>query len=171
MRARRSCRKLGKTCIASYRTAPNLQVDILVTECFGYFLLYESRLESVIACRDRFLAPDGLMSAPDLRCRKPAAHGSGNHEELLRPSVRLLTLVALRSSRSVSASGSGAAQVSRPRGATRRGVRGHDAAEEADLLARRVRLRLLPRARLLLRRAGRGAGGRRQPRPQLAMHS
>lgn len=36
-------------------------VDIIVSEWMGYFLLYESMLESVLLARDRWLAPDGLM--------------------------------------------------------------------------------------------------------------
>jgi SAM-dependent methyltransferase len=37
------------------------KVDIIVSEWMGYFLLYESMLDTVIYCRDRWLKPDGYM--------------------------------------------------------------------------------------------------------------
>lgn len=37
------------------------KVDIIISEWMGYFLLYESMLDSVIYARDRWLAPGGLM--------------------------------------------------------------------------------------------------------------
>lgn len=37
------------------------QVDIIISEWMGYFLMYESRLADVIRARDRWLKPDGLM--------------------------------------------------------------------------------------------------------------
>ncbi|ESN94740.1 hypothetical protein HELRODRAFT_87604, partial [Helobdella robusta] len=40
---------------------PCKKVDIIVSEWMGYFLLFESMLESVIYCRDNFLAPGGLV--------------------------------------------------------------------------------------------------------------
>ncbi|EZG79493.1 protein arginine N-methyltransferase [Gregarina niphandrodes] len=36
-------------------------VDIIVSEWMGYFLLYESMLDCVLDCRDKFLKRDGLM--------------------------------------------------------------------------------------------------------------
>ena len=41
-------------------------VDIIISEWMGYFLLYESMLDTVLVARDRWLAPGGLM-LPD-RC-------------------------------------------------------------------------------------------------------
>ena len=38
-----------------------LQVDIIISEWMGYFLLYESMLDTVLVARDRFLAPGGLI--------------------------------------------------------------------------------------------------------------
>ena len=35
------------------------QVDVIVSEWMGYFLLYESMLDSVIWARDKYLAPGG----------------------------------------------------------------------------------------------------------------
>lgn len=42
-------------------TLPVEKVDIIVSEWMGYFLLYESMLDTVIYCRDKWLAEDGLM--------------------------------------------------------------------------------------------------------------
>ncbi|CAB63498.2 type I protein arginine N-methyltransferase Rmt1 [Schizosaccharomyces pombe] len=40
---------------------PVEKVDIIVSEWMGYFLLYESMLDTVLVARDRYLAPDGLL--------------------------------------------------------------------------------------------------------------
>jgi protein arginine N-methyltransferase 1 len=37
------------------------QVDIIISEWMGYFLLYESMLDTVLVARDRWLAPGGLL--------------------------------------------------------------------------------------------------------------
>lgn len=36
-------------------------VDIIISEWMGYFLLYESMLDTVLYARDRYLVPDGLI--------------------------------------------------------------------------------------------------------------
>ncbi|SMN21422.1 similar to Saccharomyces cerevisiae YBR034C HMT1 Nuclear SAM-dependent mono-and asymmetric arginine dimethylating methyltransferase that modifies hnRNPs [Maudiozyma saulgeensis] len=40
---------------------PYQKVDIIVSEWMGYFLLYESMLDTVLYARDRYLAPGGLI--------------------------------------------------------------------------------------------------------------
>jgi protein arginine N-methyltransferase 3 len=40
---------------------PVSQVDIIISEWMGYFLLYESMLPSVLFARDRYLAPGGYV--------------------------------------------------------------------------------------------------------------
>ncbi|VVT43493.1 uncharacterized protein SAPINGB_P000011 [Magnusiomyces paraingens] len=40
---------------------PYPQVDIIVSEWMGYFLLYESMLDTVLVARDKYLKPDGLI--------------------------------------------------------------------------------------------------------------
>lgn len=40
---------------------PVPQVDIIISEWMGYFLLYESMLDTVLWARDKYLAPDGKM--------------------------------------------------------------------------------------------------------------
>lgn len=40
---------------------PVEKVDIIISEWMGYFLLYESMLDTVIYCRKKWLADDGLM--------------------------------------------------------------------------------------------------------------
>lgn len=37
------------------------QVDIIISEWMGYCLFYESMLKTVLECRDRWLAPGGIM--------------------------------------------------------------------------------------------------------------
>ena len=41
---------------------PFKNVDIIISEWMGYFLLYESMLDSVLHARDRFLRADGVMA-------------------------------------------------------------------------------------------------------------
>lgn len=40
---------------------PFPQVDIILSEWMGYFLLYESMLDTVLYARDQYLAPNGLI--------------------------------------------------------------------------------------------------------------
>jgi len=40
---------------------PVQQVDVIISEWMGYFLLLEGVLDSVIAARDKYLAPNGTM--------------------------------------------------------------------------------------------------------------
>lgn len=42
-------------------TLPVDQVDIIISEWMGYFLIYESMLDTVIYCRDKWLRKHGLM--------------------------------------------------------------------------------------------------------------
>ena len=42
-------------------TLPHPKFDIIVSEWMGYFLLFEGMLDSVIAARDKYLAPGGLV--------------------------------------------------------------------------------------------------------------
>ena len=42
-------------------TLPVGQVDILISEWMGDFLLYESMLETVLFCRDKWLKPNGML--------------------------------------------------------------------------------------------------------------
>lgn len=40
---------------------PLPQFDIIISEWMGYFLLYESMLDTVLLARDKYLAPGGLI--------------------------------------------------------------------------------------------------------------
>ncbi|MCJ1335182.1 type I protein arginine N-methyltransferase Rmt1 [Bachmanniomyces sp. S44760] len=40
---------------------PYPKVDIIISEWMGYFLLYESMLDTVLYARDKYLAPSGLI--------------------------------------------------------------------------------------------------------------
>ena len=37
------------------------QVDIIISEWMGYFLIYESMLDSVLFARDKWLKKDGIV--------------------------------------------------------------------------------------------------------------
>ena len=40
---------------------PIQQFDIIISEWMGYFLLYESMLDTVLLARDKYLKPGGLI--------------------------------------------------------------------------------------------------------------
>ena len=40
---------------------PIQKFDIIISEWMGYFLLYESMLDTVLLARDRYLKPGGLI--------------------------------------------------------------------------------------------------------------
>ena len=42
-------------------TLPFEQFDIIISEWMGYFLLYESMLDTVLLARDKYLKPGGLI--------------------------------------------------------------------------------------------------------------
>ncbi|KAI9306697.1 S-adenosyl-L-methionine-dependent methyltransferase [Cunninghamella echinulata] len=46
---------------------PVKQVDIIISEWMGYFLLFEAMLDSVLVARDRWLAPNGIMAPSHTR--------------------------------------------------------------------------------------------------------
>lgn len=46
---------------------PVKQVDIIVSEWMGYFLLFEAMLDSVLVARDRWMAPNGIMAPSQTR--------------------------------------------------------------------------------------------------------
>ena len=47
-------------------TSPLSQVDIIISEWMGYFLLYESMLDTVLWARDRYLDPEHGLIFPDV---------------------------------------------------------------------------------------------------------
>eukprot|EP00803_Ostreobium_quekettii_P011398 evm.model.scf_473.2 EVM.evm.TU.scf_473.2 scf_473:2551-3700(-) len=59
------------------------QVDVIVSEWMGYFLFYESMLDTVIFARDKWLAPDGVMM-PDRAtlCLVAIEDGDYKHEKI-----------------------------------------------------------------------------------------
>ena len=52
---------LAKTGLTDLEGNPVEKVDIIISEWMGYFLLYESMLDTVIVARDRWLVQDGLI--------------------------------------------------------------------------------------------------------------
>lgn len=59
---------------------PYPQVDIIISEWMGYFLLYESMLDTVLYARDRYLAKDGLIF-PDKATIFVAGIEDGDYKE------------------------------------------------------------------------------------------
>jgi protein arginine N-methyltransferase 1 len=55
-------------------------VDIIISEWMGYFLLYESMLDTVLFARDRYLAPGGLIF-PDKATLKICGIEDGEYKE------------------------------------------------------------------------------------------
>ncbi|KAG0237976.1 type I protein arginine N-methyltransferase Rmt1 [Actinomortierella wolfii] len=58
---------------------PVKQVDIIISEWMGYFLLYESMLDTVLVARDKYLAPGGLIF-PDKATMCIAAIEDGDYK-------------------------------------------------------------------------------------------
>ena len=56
------------------------KVDIIVSEWMGYFLLYESMLETVLFARDRYLVPGGKIF-PDKATIFMAGIEDGDYKE------------------------------------------------------------------------------------------
>ncbi|KAK9463060.1 S-adenosyl-L-methionine-dependent methyltransferase [Lipomyces oligophaga] len=59
---------------------PFEKVDIIISEWMGYFLLYESMLDTVLLARDKYLAPGGLIF-PDRATLQIAAIEDGDYKE------------------------------------------------------------------------------------------
>ncbi|RIB22605.1 S-adenosyl-L-methionine-dependent methyltransferase [Gigaspora rosea] len=56
------------------------KVDIIISEWMGYFLLYESMLDTVLVARDKYLKPNGLIF-PDKATLYVAAIEDGDYKE------------------------------------------------------------------------------------------
>lgn len=59
---------------------PFPKVDIIISEWMGYFLLYESMLDTVLYARDRYLVPGGKIF-PDKATMYVAAIEDGEYKE------------------------------------------------------------------------------------------
>ncbi|PVU94807.1 hypothetical protein BB559_002914 [Furculomyces boomerangus] len=59
---------------------PYPTVDIIISEWMGYFLLYESMLDTVLLARDKYLTPNGLMF-PDKATMIIAGIEDGDYKE------------------------------------------------------------------------------------------
>eukprot|EP00826_Nyctotherus_ovalis_P027767 TRINITY_DN2172_c0_g1_i9.p1 TRINITY_DN2172_c0_g1~~TRINITY_DN2172_c0_g1_i9.p1 ORF type:complete len:387 (-),score=117.97 TRINITY_DN2172_c0_g1_i9:153-1313(-) len=57
-------------------TLPVDKVDIIISEWMGYFLLYESMLDTVLYARDKYLAADGLILPDKVRLNLVAIEDS-----------------------------------------------------------------------------------------------
>ena len=61
-------------------TLPFPSVDIIISEWMGYFLLYESMLDTVLYARDTYLAPGGKIF-PDKATMYVAAIEDGEYKD------------------------------------------------------------------------------------------
>ena len=59
---------------------PDGKVDIIISEWMGYFLLYESMLDTVLYARDRYLRPNGKIF-PDRATIYMAAIEDGEYKD------------------------------------------------------------------------------------------
>lgn len=59
---------------------PFPEVDIIISEWMGYFLLYESMLDTVLYARDKYLSPTGLIF-PDKATIHMAAIEDGDYKD------------------------------------------------------------------------------------------
>lgn len=66
---------------------PIEKFDVLVSEWMGYFLLFESMLDTVLYARDRFLKPGGAI-LPDIATMHIAGFSRVRYAELHRPGAR-----------------------------------------------------------------------------------
>ncbi|KAF8840733.1 protein arginine N-methyltransferase [Paxillus ammoniavirescens] len=60
---------------------PITQFDIIISEWMGYFLLYESMLDTVLLARDKYLKPGGLMFPDNARMYLAAIEDQDYKEE------------------------------------------------------------------------------------------
>ncbi|EIW83193.1 protein arginine N-methyltransferase [Coniophora puteana RWD-64-598 SS2] len=60
---------------------PIQQFDIIISEWMGYFLLYESMLDTVLLARDKYLKSDGLMFPDNARLYMAAIEDQDYKEE------------------------------------------------------------------------------------------
>ena len=65
------------------------QVDIIVSEWMGYFLLYESMLDTVLFARDKWLAPGGVLLPDKATLRMVAIEDSQYKNEKIHCKYRL----------------------------------------------------------------------------------
>lgn len=72
---------------------PFQKVDIILSEWMGYFLLYESMLDTVLYARDKYLVAGGLIF-PDKATIHMAAIEDGDYkEEKIGCSLSILSLL------------------------------------------------------------------------------
>jgi hypothetical protein len=57
----RSARETHRSLSLLSRNSPRFARGSLTIQWMGYFLLYESMLDTVLLARDKYLAPDGLL--------------------------------------------------------------------------------------------------------------
>lgn len=66
---------------------PITQFDIIISEWMGYFLLYESMLDTVLLARDKYLKPGGHMFPDNARMYLAAIEDQDYKEEKINCKV------------------------------------------------------------------------------------
>lgn len=78
---------------------PIKQFDIIISEWMGYFLLYESMLDTVLEARDRYLKPGGLIFPDHATLYIAAIEDQEYKEEKINCLLPLFSLVNVVSSK------------------------------------------------------------------------
>lgn len=63
---------------------PERQVDIIISEWMGYFLLFEGMIDSVIYARDNYLKPGGIIVPDNCQLFIQGANDEGKHSQILQ---------------------------------------------------------------------------------------
>ena len=71
---------------------PITQFDIIISEWMGYFLLYESMLDTVLLARDRYLKPGGLIFPDNATIYIAAIEDQAYKEEKINCTFLLFSL-------------------------------------------------------------------------------
>lgn len=72
---------------------PIQEFDIIISEWMGYFLLYESMLDTVLLARDKYLKPDGLIFPDHATLYLAAIEDSEYKEEKINCACELVSVV------------------------------------------------------------------------------
>lgn len=63
---------------------PGRQVDIIISEWMGYFLLFEGMIDSVIYARDNYLKPGGIIVPDKCQLFIQGANDEGRYLQILQ---------------------------------------------------------------------------------------
>ena len=72
---------------------PVQEFDIIISEWMGYFLLYESMLDTVLLARDKYLKKDGLLFPDQASIYLAAIEDNDYKDEKINCEFAIYTLV------------------------------------------------------------------------------